>query len=200
MFARDAAGAFVHVIKIGGVFGVDAVHAPDEAQLSRGTHVVGQRQHRNTWALAGRPQRGGACRRECDDGGGTQSFRDLPRRRAQGVDMESEGGRLSGPGRDPCRVGRLGGTARSRRSPTLARIGAKEGNLDNCIRVFSCHFMTPETEASCVDYWLHVRNFGTDDPAVGEGISEQFRIAFAEDKVVLEAIQREEEKFERGPA
>ena len=58
--------------------------------------------------------------------------------------------------------------------------------------------MTPETEASCVDYWLHVRNFGTDDPAVGEGISEQFRIAFAEDKVVLEAIQREEEKFERG--
>ena len=81
----------------------------------------GSAQHRNTWALAGRPQRGGACRRECDDGGGTQSFRDLPRRRAQGVDMESEGGRLSGPGRDPCRVGRLGGTARSRRSPTLAR-------------------------------------------------------------------------------
>lgn len=77
-------------------------------------------------------------------------------------------------------------------------VGAKEGNLDDCIRVFSCHFMTPETETSCVDYWLHVRNFGVDDPAVGEDISEQFRVAFAEDKAVLEMIQREEEKFEGG--
>ena len=59
--------------------------------------------------------------------------------------------------------------------------------------------MTPETETSCYDYWLHVRNFGTDDPAVGEGISEQFRVAFAEDKVVLEDIQREEDRYEGGP-
>ena len=79
-----------------------------------------------------------------------------------------------------------------------AGAGAQQGNLDNCIRVFSCHFMTPETETTCLDYWLHVRNFGADDPAVGEGISEQFRIAFAEDKAVLEAIQREEERFEGG--
>ncbi len=76
--------------------------------------------------------------------------------------------------------------------------GAQQGNLDTCIRVFSCHFMTPETATSCLDYWLHVRNFGADDPAVGEGISDQFRIAFAEDKTVLEAIQREEDKFEGG--
>jgi len=80
-----------------------------------------------------------------------------------------------------------------------AGVGAKEGNLDNCIRVFSCHFMAPETETSCLDYWLHVRNFGAADPAVGEGISEQFRIAFAEDKEVLEAIQHEEEAYEGGP-
>jgi len=79
-----------------------------------------------------------------------------------------------------------------------AGTGAPEGNLENAIRVFSCHFLTPETETSCHDYWLHVRNFGADDPAIGEGISEQFRIAFAEDKVVLEDIQREEDRFEGG--
>ena len=76
---------------------------------------------------------------------------------------------------------------------------AREGNLDNAIRVFSCHFMTPETDTSCYDYWLHVRNFGAHDASVGEGISEQFRIAFAEDKVILEDIQREEDRFEGGP-
>ena len=83
-------------------------------------------------------------------------------------------------------------------APAGAGFEARAGNVDNCIRVFSCHFMTPETETSCYDYWLHVRNFGADDPSVGEGISEQFRIAFAEDKAVLEAIQREEEQFEGG--
>ena len=83
-------------------------------------------------------------------------------------------------------------------APAGAGFKAKAGEFDNCIRVFSCHFMTPETETSCYDYWLHVRNFGSDDPAVGEGISGQFRIAFAEDKEVLEAIQCEEDRFEGG--
>ena len=78
-------------------------------------------------------------------------------------------------------------------------VGAREGNHEGAIQLYSCHFMTPETETSCYDYWLHVRNFGADDPAVGEGISEQFRVAFAEDKVVLEDIQREEDRYEGGP-
>ena len=43
-----------------------------------------------------------------------------------------------------------------------------------------------------------MRNFDADDPGVGEGISEQFRTAFAEDKDVLEAIQCEEDRFEGG--
>ena len=82
-----------------------------------------------------------------------------------------------------------------------AGAGACEGamDVDGAIRVFSCHFMTPETETRCVDYWLHVRNFAVGDPAVGEGISEQFRTAFAEDKAVLEDIQREESRYEGGP-
>ena len=80
-----------------------------------------------------------------------------------------------------------------------AGAGAREGNLKGAIRLYSCHFMTPETDGSCYDYWLHVRNFAAGDPSVGEGISEQFRVAFAEDKLVLEDIQREENAYEGGP-
>ncbi|MBT5048191.1 MAG: aromatic ring-hydroxylating dioxygenase subunit alpha [Rhodospirillaceae bacterium] len=76
-----------------------------------------------------------------------------------------------------------------------AGTGAQDGAGDGRIQVFSCHFMTPVTETTCIDYWLHVRNFQPDNPSIGEGISEQFRIAFAEDKVILENIQIEEERF-----
>ena len=72
--------------------------------------------------------------------------------------------------------------------------GAHEGHRDDCIQVYSCHFMTPVTETTTYDYWLHVRNFATGDDGVTEGISDQFRMAFAEDKAVLEAIQIEEER------
>ena len=76
-----------------------------------------------------------------------------------------------------------------------AGTGAEQGGGDGRIQVFSCHFMTPETETSCFDYWLHVRNFAPEDKSIGEAISDQFRVAFAEDKVVLEQIQIEEEGF-----
>jgi vanillate O-demethylase monooxygenase subunit len=78
-----------------------------------------------------------------------------------------------------------------------AGTGSAQGGGEGRIQVYSCHFMTPETEASCFDYWLHVRNFAPDDKSIGEAISDQFRIAFAEDKVVLEQIQIEEEDFAR---
>ena len=77
-----------------------------------------------------------------------------------------------------------------------AGTGAQDGAGDGRIQVFSCHFMTPETESSSFDYWLHVRNFAPDDRAIGDGISDQFRIAFAEDKVILEDVQIEEERVE----
>lgn len=80
-----------------------------------------------------------------------------------------------------------------------AGTGAMEGGGEQRIQVYSCHFMTPETESATVDYWLHVRNFAPGDPSVGDGISEQFRIAFAEDKVILEAVQAEEERWGDQP-
>ena len=76
----------------------------------------------------------------------------------------------------------------------MAGTGAQEGGGKGRIQLYSCHFLTPVTEDHTIDYWLHVRNFSSRDASVGNGISDQFRIAFAEDKVVLEAIQIEEEK------
>jgi vanillate O-demethylase monooxygenase subunit len=72
--------------------------------------------------------------------------------------------------------------------------GVAEGSEAAAIKLFSCHFMTPETETTTFDYWVHVRNFAPDDTTVTDGISDQFRIAFAEDKIILEAIQTEEER------
>ena len=72
--------------------------------------------------------------------------------------------------------------------------GAHEGRRDACIQVYSCHFMTPKTETTTNDNRLHVRTFAPGDDGVTEGISDQFRMAFAEDKAVLEAIQIEEER------
>ena len=76
-----------------------------------------------------------------------------------------------------------------------AGTGAPEGNRDDCIQVYSCHFLTPVDERTTIDYWLHVRNFDAGDPSVGERISDAFRVAFAEDKIVLQAIQKEEERL-----
>jgi vanillate O-demethylase monooxygenase subunit len=76
----------------------------------------------------------------------------------------------------------------------LAGTGAREGGGARRMQLYSCHFMTPVTERHTIDYWLHVGNFAPDDAVVGDRISAQFRVAFAEDKVVLEAIQIEEQR------
>ncbi len=63
---------------------------------------------------------------------------------------------------------------------------------DQGLRMFACHFLTPVTATTSLDHWLHVRNFRTDDADLDEALNAQFRIAFAEDKAILEAIQIEE--------
>ena len=79
---------------------------------------------------------------------------------------------------------------------TAAGTGSWEAGGDGRIQVYSCHFMTPITETRTIDRWLHVRNFGANDLVVGDRISEQFRIAFAEDKEILQAVQAEETRHE----
>jgi vanillate O-demethylase monooxygenase subunit len=71
--------------------------------------------------------------------------------------------------------------------------GAMEGRRDNCIQFFACHFITPVNESSCIDHWLYVKNFKSDEPTT-KAMSDQFRVAFNEDKEILEAIQKNEDR------
>jgi phenylpropionate dioxygenase-like ring-hydroxylating dioxygenase large terminal subunit len=75
----------------------------------------------------------------------------------------------------------------------LTGTGAPEGARDNCVQIYACHFITPVDADSCIDHWLFVKNFAT-DAATTKAMIEQFRIAFNEDKVILEAIQRKEKR------
>lgn len=69
--------------------------------------------------------------------------------------------------------------------------GAPEGRRDDCIQIYACHFIRPVDEHTCVDHWLHVKNFHADE-AMNERLNADFRMAFSEDKVILEAIQKNE--------
>lgn len=71
--------------------------------------------------------------------------------------------------------------------------GAPEGARDNCVQIYACHFITPVDATTCIDHWLHVKNFQA-DAATNQALSDQFRIAFNEDKAILEAIQQNEAK------
>lgn len=60
------------------------------------------------------------------------------------------------------------------------------------VRIFALHFVTPVTEGYTIDHWMHVRNTAVDDEAASEQMDAMFRIAFDEDKEILEAIHQEE--------
>jgi len=63
---------------------------------------------------------------------------------------------------------------------------------DQALRVYSAHFMTPETEESTHYFWMILRNFGAGDEAVSADMREQVTFTFNEDKAILEAIQASE--------
>ena len=71
-------------------------------------------------------------------------------------------------------------------------LGLKEDERGRGVRIFAVHLMTPVTATYTIDRWLHVRNTATGTPGVAEKMDALFRVAFAEDKEILEAIQREE--------
>ena len=49
-------------------------------------------------------------------------------------------------------------------------------------------------QRNTVDRWMHMRNFALDEDGLGDRMNGLFRIAFDEDKEILEAIQLEELK------
>jgi phenylpropionate dioxygenase-like ring-hydroxylating dioxygenase large terminal subunit len=57
------------------------------------------------------------------------------------------------------------------------------------LRIFACHFITPVDDHVCIDHWLHVRNFALDSADVDERLHADFRVAFNEDKEILERIE-----------
>ena len=66
-------------------------------------------------------------------------------------------------------------------------------NLDDRdagLRIFACHFITPVDDNVCIDHWLHVRNFALNDADVDQRLHADFRIAFNEDKEILERIEQ----------
>jgi vanillate O-demethylase monooxygenase subunit len=67
----------------------------------------------------------------------------------------------------------------------------EEGRNAN-VRVFSAHFMTPETEETTHYFWFILRNFGVGDEAVNRDMVDQVVMTFDEDKAILEAIQESE--------
>ena len=77
--------------------------------------------------------------------------------------------------------------------------GSTEDRRGEGIRMFALHFLTPVTASDTIDRWMHIRNTHIGDEAVAHTVDEMFRTAFAEDKIVLEAIQLEEEKPQTGP-
>ena len=76
---------------------------------------------------------------------------------------------------------------------------AGEADRHDGVRLFALHFLTPVSETETIDHWMHFRNTGLDDPVMGERMNEQFRIAFDEDKAILEAVQRREARPGRRP-
>lgn len=71
-------------------------------------------------------------------------------------------------------------------------IGETEEERDRGNRVFALHFMTPVNEHQTIDRWMHLRNTAVDTEEASDRIDAMLRIAFAEDKDILEAVQQEE--------
>lgn len=71
----------------------------------------------------------------------------------------------------------------------------EEQDREQGMRIFALHFLTPVNATHTVDRWMHLRNRATDDDSVGDKMNKLFRIAFDEDKRVLEAIQLEETRL-----
>lgn len=75
-----------------------------------------------------------------------------------------------------------------------ANLNIAEEDRDQGVRIFALHFVTPVNEHYTIDHWMHLRNTAIGDEAASDQMDAMFRIAFAEDKEVLEAIEVEEQR------
>ena len=75
-----------------------------------------------------------------------------------------------------------------------AALNLPEEDRQKGVRIFALHFVTPVTEDYTIDHWMHIRNAAVGDDAASDQMDAMFRVAFAEDKEILEAIQLEEQR------
>ena len=72
--------------------------------------------------------------------------------------------------------------------------GLEESERDKGVRIFALHFLTPVNEHYTIDRWMHLRNAAVGDDAASEQMDAMFRIAFNEDKEILEAVDEVERR------
>lgn len=72
-----------------------------------------------------------------------------------------------------------------------------ESNRDQGVRIFALHFLTPVDEHYTIDRWMHIRNAAVGDHEASAQMDAMFRVAFAEDKEILEAIDEQERQPQR---
>jgi vanillate O-demethylase monooxygenase subunit len=75
-----------------------------------------------------------------------------------------------------------------------AALNLPEEERDRGVRIFAMHLLTPVDETTTIDRWMHARNAATDVDGVEEQMDAMFRIAFDEDKTILEAMTRQEQR------
>ena len=78
-------------------------------------------------------------------------------------------------------------------------MGHSDKDREKGTRIFSCHYLAPETESSTHYFWMQVRNFEPEDSSVSERMTEQFVMAFEEDREILEAVQRSQDEAGVAP-
>lgn len=72
--------------------------------------------------------------------------------------------------------------------------GLAEEDRQKGVRIFAIHFVTPVDEDTTIDHWMHLRNRAVGDDAASDQMDAMFRVAFAEDRQVLEAIHVSERR------
>jgi len=69
-----------------------------------------------------------------------------------------------------------------------------EDERDKGVRIFALHFLTPVNEHYTIDRWMHLRNAAVGDEEASLQMDAMFRVAFNEDKEILEAIDEQEQQ------
>ena len=74
-----------------------------------------------------------------------------------------------------------------------ASLNLAEEQRGEGVRIFALHFLTPVNEHYTIDRWMHIRNAVVGDEDASNKMDNMFRIAFDEDKAILEAIDEQEQ-------